>query len=277
MIRQLIFICAFLVHSFLLAQNNKPVHKRIYKTNPIWEIPVSAAFFVAAPFAFKKLDEVARYSASDVVGLNPANINSFDRPVAFYDPARFASSEKKSDLFLNLSVAAPAILLLDKRIRKDWKDFFSLFLMTHMVDNSIYFAATFSSRRARPLTYNPKVPLEEKTGVGKSNSFFSGHTSWSAASMFLIVKMYTDYHGIKGWKRIALYTGAAIPPGLVGYYRMHAGKHFKTDIITGLVIGAASGIGVPGLHKRALKNPSLSFQPFYFMGARGISVRYIKQ
>jgi membrane-associated phospholipid phosphatase len=124
------------------------------------------------------------------------------------------------------------------------------------------------------LTYNPEVSMPDRTGIGKSNAFFSGHTSWSATSTFLLVKMYTDYHQIKGWKRIALYTGAAVPPGMVGYYRMRAGKHFKTDVITGLLLGAACGIGIPELHRVKKKNTNLSLQPFFFQGASGLTISY---
>jgi membrane-associated phospholipid phosphatase len=64
-----------------------------------------------------------------------------------------------------------------------------------------------------------------------------------------LAKVYTDYHQIKGLKRIGIFTLAAIPPALVGYYRTEAGKHFKSDVITGFVSGAICGILVPEFHK----------------------------
>jgi membrane-associated phospholipid phosphatase len=71
-----------------------------------------------------------------------------------------------------------------------------------------------------------------------------------------------------------LYTGAAVPPAIVGYYRLEAGKHFKTDVITGLVVGALCGIIVPEFHRNKNKIQNLSVSPFMMQGANGISLTY---
>ncbi|MEJ0056793.1 MAG: phosphatase PAP2 family protein [Bacteroidota bacterium] len=220
------------------------------------------------------MDKLAAMTEADVKSLDPESINSFDRPVAFYNPAEFSSAQSTSDLFMNIFVASPAILLIDKRIRHDWKDFLGMFLVTHATGNIIYFASVGGVRRPRPLTFNPGIPLEEKIGENRSNSFFSGHTAWTAMSTFFMAKVYTDYHQIKGLKRILIYTGAAIPPSLVGYYRMEAGKHFKTDIITGLLVGAACGIGVPELHRIKRTKSNFSMRPYFMQGANGVSLSY---
>jgi membrane-associated phospholipid phosphatase len=143
--------------------------------------------------------------------------------------------------------------------------------MTHAADNAVYFGAGFTVRRPRPLTYNPLVPTSEKTGTGKSNSFFSGHTSFSSAATFFMAKVYTDYHHIRGWNRILAYTIAAVPPALVGYYRMRAGKHFKTDVMLGFLVGATSGIIVPELHRNKEKKNALTMIPYYSEGSGGIT------
>ena len=48
-----------------------------------------------------------------------------------------------------------------------------------------------------------------------------------------------------------LYTVASIPPAFVAAYRMKAGKHFRTDVIAGFVVGGAMGIMIPDLHRRS--------------------------
>lgn len=54
-----------------------------------------------------------------------------------------------------------------------------------------------------------------------------------------------------------------IPPALVGYHRYIVLKHFPTDIMTGIIIGAATGILVPHFHKIVIrKNENLSIVPF---------------
>jgi membrane-associated phospholipid phosphatase len=271
--RSTLLLFFLFVGHFVQAQNDSS-SKDIYTVNYKWEVPVAVAFLGSSYFGFRVLDKHASYTAADVAKLNVQNINSFDRPIALLNPDGFALAQKRSDLLLNLSIASPALLLLDKKVRAHWADFITMLAVAHAVDNALYFGAVISIRKARPLTYNPALPLAEKIGEAKSNSFFSGHVSFSATSAFFAAKLYTDYHEIKGLKRILIYTGAAIPPALVGYYRMRAGKHFKSDVITGLIVGAASGIGIPALHQLSQKDKNLSFQPFYMQGYSGFTMAY---
>ncbi|PAC31142.1 phosphatase PAP2 family protein [Flectobacillus sp. BAB-3569] len=244
-------------------QKDSVEHQKIYFVKPKIELTAGVGLTVASFFGFRQLDKVAHLSKEDILKLNPNDLNSFDRPIAFTNPANFPSAEKSSDLFLNISIISPALLMLDKNIRKDWVDLLSMYMMTHAVDNALYFGAAYSIRRPRPLTYNPNLTAEEKMGDGRSNSFFSGHVSFSSTATFFLAKVYTDYHQIKGLKRIGLFTLAAIPPALVGYYRTEAGKHFKSDVITGFVSGAICGILVPEFHKRLQQKKNLTFQPIY--------------
>jgi len=274
LMRSIIILISIIVPFVLEAQYDSTRFK-VYKTDPKIEIPIPMVFFCGSYFVFKALDKYASFTEEDVLKLNPETINSFDRPIAYYNPANFKSAQETSYVLLDVALVSPVILLLDKKIRKDLKGILSIFLVTQAIDNVIYFSTVTAVRRPRPLTYNPAVPLSEKIGEGKSNSFFSGHTSWSATSTFFLVKIYTDYHQIKGLKRLLLYTGAAVPPALVGYYRLEAGKHFKTDVITGLLVGALCGITVPELHRYKNKIPNLSVSPFMMQGANGISLTYI--
>lgn len=255
-----------------LKQESRPL--KIYKVHPGWEIPTSLALIGAASLGYKVMDERASLTATEVLALNPETINSFDRPAAYYDPSRFTDFQSKSDIWMTAFVASPLLLVFDKKIRRDWGDMLGMLLVAHGVDNTIFFSTILAIRRPRPRTYNPNMSLDEKTGVGKTNSFFSGHVSWAATSTFFIVKVYTDYHHIKGLKRLLLYTGATVPPLLVGYYRVHAGSHFASDAIVGVIVGAACGIGVPELHRIKNKVDGLSIQPFFMYGSNGISLSY---
>lgn len=250
---------------------DKPGNK-VYHIKVKYELPAAALFIVGSSFGFKELDKVSEYTAKDVVDLDPNDVNGFDRPVIFKDPSGYQRAHERSDMFLNASILSPLILALDKNIRKDWLSLATLYLVTHAVDNTLYFGLAYPIRRARPLTYNTELPVEERIGLAKSNSFFSGHVSFSATSTFFLVKVYTDYHQIKGWKRLALYGAASIPPALVGYYRMEAGRHFKTDVLTGFVIGAASGILVPELHRNKKKEKGVSLSPFYSPQSTGFTM-----
>jgi membrane-associated phospholipid phosphatase len=248
---------------------------KIYKTHPAWEIPASLALIGAASVGYKWMDQRAALTKEQVIALNPQSINSFDRPAAYYDPATFNSAQSKSDIVMSAFVACPIFLVFDKKIRHDWADMLTMLAATHAADNTIFFSSLLLVRRPRPLTYNPALSVDEKTGVGKTNSFPSGHVSWTATSSFFIAKVYTDYHHIKGWRRILIYTAAAAPPTLIGYYRVHAGRHFTTDAIVGGLLGAACGIVVPELHRINKKVIGLSIRPFSRYGSSGISLSYI--
>ena len=256
-------------------QKDSTLKQEVYHVNPKYELTGSIALMTASYFGFRELDRISDFTADDIAKLNINNINGFDRPVASYNPDKFHDAQVRSDFFLNFSIASPIILALDGKARRDWLDLITLYLVTHTVDNAIYFGAAFPIRRARPFTYNNAVPIEERTGDAKSNSFFSGHVSFSATSTFFLVKVYTDYHQIKGWKRLALYTAAAIPPGLVGYYRVQAARHFRTDAMLGMIVGASTGILIPELHRKLKKNKHLSLQPYFSpVGATGLAFQY---
>lgn len=248
---------------------------KVYHVKPWIEGPAATGLLVASSFGFKALDRTSAFDAGDLARLQPADVNGFDRPVIFNDPAMATKAQSRADFFLNFSIASPVLLMLDRKIRKDWLDMLSLYLVTHVVDNAVYFAAAFPIRRPRPFTYNTEIPVELRTGDAKSNSFFSGHTSFSATSSFFLAKVFTDYNHIKGWKRIGIYTAASVPPALVGFYRVQAARHFWSDVMLGFTVGAACGILVPELHKRLNRIPNVSFNPYLTpLGQSGFCLNY---
>ena len=247
---------------------------KIYRMHPKYQLPAAGVTIILSTMSFHALDENARMSAADVMKLNVNDINAFDRPTALRDPSGFANAVGKGQFFLNFSLVSPVVLALDKHMRKDWMDLLTLYLASQAVDNMLYFAAIATVRRPRPLAYNTLLSLAGRTGIGMSKSFFSGHVSFSATATFFAVKAYTDYHHIKGWPRLLLYSAAAVPPILVGYFRVESGRHFKTDVITGFISGAASGILVPELfrNKNKEKKNHVSLTPYYMQDGGGVSM-----
>jgi membrane-associated phospholipid phosphatase len=269
----LLLLCSVFLCNSVFSQDS--TRQKVYNVKVKYELPAATAFLIGSSFAFKALDNVSAFEASDVINLDPRSVNWFDRPIIDMDPTKFAEFHKRSNNFLNLSVLSPIVLALDKNIRHDWLDLISLYLVTHAVDNTVYFAAAFPIRRARPLTYNQSIPVYQRIGRAKSNSFFSGHVSFSTTATFFAVKVYTDYHQIKGLKRILLYGAASVPPAMVGYYRMKAGRHFKTDVMLGYLVGASSGILVPEMHRNKGKNTDkrVSLEPFYNSEYTGVTMK----
>lgn len=269
--------CFLLTAYGMAAEKNKVSYDtmipgKVYNMHPKWQLPVGLATILLSTQGFHALDQNAYMGPDDVMKLNANDINSFDRPTALRDPSGFANAAGKGDFLLNFSVASPLLLGLDKKLRKDWVDLLTLYLATQAFDNLLYFGAIATVRRPRPLAYNTGLNIAERTGIGMSKSFFSGHVSFSASATFFAVKVYTDYHQIKGFSRILLYTAAAIPPLTVGYFRVEAGRHFKTDVITGFIAGATSGILVPELFRNKNKSNAVAFTPYYVPEGGGMSM-----
>ncbi len=234
----------------------------IYKINRKVEAPLTVGLFGASFFGFDYLRNKPKLGYDEVIQLSADDIWWFDRPATRQDPSFRHRAHDISDFFLNSSVVLPGILVLDKKIRKDWLDLLILYGESHAINTDFYLLDASFVLRTRPFNYNPEVPIEEKLATETRNSFFSGHVSTAATASFFMAKVYSDYHPEIGNKKYLLYTAAVIPPALVGYYRFRAMKHFPTDILTGFIIGATAGILIPELHRINRKNPNLSIVPF---------------
>ncbi|UYQ94914.1 phosphatase PAP2 family protein [Chitinophaga horti] len=250
-----------------------PTHQKVYNVKPWVELPAGlGGVILFSTVALPALTRHASLTEAQALALNPADVNWFDRPIIFKNPDGYSKAMSRSDLFLNISVLSPAILGLDKKVRKDWFDLLGMYFMTHTINQTLYTGMAFAFRRERPYTYNPDVPMSSKVGNAKANSFYSGHASVASASTFFLAKVYTDYHHITGWRRILVYGAAAVPPSIVGYFRMEGGRHFRTDVFTGLVMGAATGILVPELHRFKEKHKGISMSPYYSSQSSGFSL-----
>jgi len=245
-----------------------------YHVYPKIELPVGFAALVGSYFGFRNLAYVAAMDRSEVEALNIMDINDFDRSSAYLDPNKFGKMQHFSDWALNISVFSPIILGLDKSIRKDALDMAAMYLMAHAFNDALYFSVAYNIRRPRPYVYNEALPIDSRVGKGKSNSFYSGHVAFASTATFFLVKVYTDYHQIKGWKRNLLYLAAAVPPASVGYFRYKGGKHFKSDVMLGFAVGAFAGIIVPTMHRWSEKNKHLSIAPTVQGGAPGLGLVY---
>ena len=126
--------------------------------------------------------------------------------------------------------------------------------------------------RIRPYVYHPEIPMWRKTGGGTQTSFYSGHTSSSAAACFFVAKVFSDYHPEWGNKKYLLFGAAAIPPIFIAYHRVKAMEHFPTDVITGFIVGTTAGILVPHLHKN--KKANLAILPVASRRFNGFALTY---
>jgi membrane-associated phospholipid phosphatase len=158
-------------------------------------------------------------------------------------------------------MALPAFFLSTKHSRSQLGSLVVMGFEVGMINFGITSSVKNLSSRARPYVYNPNVPMEERTSSLSRKSFFSGHTSHTAAFSFFFAKVLNDFHpNMKTGLKITMWTVAIAVPVTTAYLRVESGKHFKTDVFTGFMVGAATGWLVPICIKRKIRN--LHFQLF---------------
>jgi len=214
-------------------------------------------------FAISRIKDKRDISTAELQALNPDHVNFFDRWALHQNPTGYKNYSRISDIIEPpLFVLLPAALALDKKIpKKDWLDIFFMYAEGHTITFTFYnysWLGPTAHDRFRPLTYYTQLPLAARQDGGNRNSFYSGHTASMAFTSFFVAKVFCDYHPDLGFGKVLIYTAAAIPPVVMGYFRVRSLAHFPSDCLVGLALGTGVGIAVPALHKSKYKNISLS-------------------
>ena len=176
--------------------------------------------------------------------LRTDNILAIDRSVGnFSNDARIAS-----DVLVASTFAMPLVLLAFEESRADAGTWAVMLLETVLLNEALTGMTKALVTRPRPFAYNKQLSAEERMTDDNTFSFFSGHTSHSAALAFFtarVISAYVDQPAV----RTAAWTVAALVPAATGLMRYQAGKHFPTDVVVGYVVGASVGWLVPYLHQ----------------------------
>ncbi len=233
----------------------------VYNVNPWGDGAITLAGAFLNYWGLDITDQKAPLDSLEINQLDAMDINAFDRSATRQDASYIYKARDISDIGMQASVLLPVLLMLDKEIRQDWAPVLLLYLQSQAITGSIWsWGAAMHIDRIRPVVYSPDASYEEKTFYRNRNSFFSGHTSTSATASFFTAKVYCDYHPELGNKKFIFYGLAVIPPAFTGYYRYKGMKHFPTDVLAGMAVGAAVGILTPHLHKNR-KNKNLTWIP----------------
>ena len=195
---------------------------------------------------------------NDISSLDPDDISVFDsKAIDNWN----LNSMKMSDLLLFSSIAAPGLLMIDKKIRNDYRSFSLIWAESIFLALGITNFTKVLVGRPRPYLYGDNASNDYKLKKDNKKSFFSGHTSISAVSWFVMASMYDDYrpgNAISSY----LWASAFLVPAYTAYCRYDAGKHFPSDLIAGYLVGGAVGVLVPKWHTKSSKvNISFSLQP----------------
>lgn len=248
-------------------------------TNALTELPVSpytldltreliifgtsAAMWATGAIVISGLDPL---TAEEILALNPEDVNKFDR-VAI----GVRRESQAGDVLVHASIFLPLTFLSFGDTRRDMGMLGVMAVEVLMLNQGLNWMAKGLTRRTRPFVYDPESPFEDKTKTNARLSFYSGHTSTAASMTFFTAKVFSDYLSNKTVKAL-IWTAAAVYPALVGYLRRDSANHFRTDVITGYIVGALIGYGIPLLHK--VKHKDLSISPVISVDHVGLSLRY---
>jgi len=193
-------------------------------------------------------------TADERLSLTPMKINGLDRFAA----GNFSeAADRSSNLFLLGSHIAPFLFLVDNHSRSKFGQIMSLYTEVAAINLGVTFITKSLVQRPRPFVFSEDAPDALVYNQKAKASFFSGHTSVTAANTFFAASVFSDFFPESKWK--PLVWGAAVTiPAITAYLRVAAGKHYPTDVITGYAVGAAVGILVPHWHRnKGVKNKAV--------------------
>lgn len=259
-------LLAFLIPFSVSAQEQSSPYNFNWKRELIY---ASGAGLLCAGGLFTS-HQVRPLTEAQIASLDPYSLPGFDRSATEnWNP----KMDLASDIMVYGTITLPALMMINKRARKDFLVVGFMYAETAMLTVGLTELTKGLAQRTRPYAYNPNVDLSEKTDRGARLSFFSGHTALSAALCFTTAKIFCDYSDNPTHEAL-VWTGAAVVPAVVGYLRYGSGHHFPSDIITGYVVGGAIGYLVPFLHKRKPIAKGLSIAPYSSGNDFGLYLSY---
>jgi len=259
----LTYVLIFLVITKTCGQVSDSNDSRVYKLNHKSEIPITIGLLGLNILGLTTLGQKPALDTATVLALDQNDVWAFDRIVFNQSYPASKSVYTISDMGLWIPYIAPALLFIDNKIVKDWKNITLMYFETQAINYNIYVWTAISTNRIRPLVYIDDPENDFRFEKTTTDSFFSGHASMTAGASFFMAKVLNDYHPEWGSKRTWLFVGAMVPPTFVGYLRYRGFLHFPTDILLGIGVGAAVGTLVPHLHKITGKmDTEVSIIPF---------------
>ena len=240
--------------------------------NPLARLcPVVAVGAGWSGFAFSKIYNKKPSTPEEIENLDRNDIPAIDRWAAGMSDA---NADANSNYLFYGTIPVPFTLLLDKKIRRDAAKIGYMYLEAMSITGLFYTGSVYFVDRYRPETYDTTISVDARLSGNYKDAFLAGHPALVATGLFFTAKVFADYNPESGF-RYVMYGVAIAGTGATAYLRHIAGKHFPTDLITGITLGTLSGILVPQFHKcRKDKNPSLGFFPYMDGKIRGITMTY---
>jgi membrane-associated phospholipid phosphatase len=248
-------------HLLLLLSFNFSDHSlsQYKNTNPFnldfnREVFIITTGSVAAVTAFAILENIKPFTPEEIGLLDPSNVNSFDRGAI----GPF-TEDRAGDALLYTAYLLPISFLAYGETKKDFLDLALIYGEVLLIQASITGIVKGTVQRTRPFAYDDETLMSNKTSTDARISFFSGHTSMTAAISFFTAKVFTEYIE-NNTAKILIWSGAVLLPAATALMRVNSHWHFPSDVMAGYAIGALVGYLIPELHKTKV-NDNLSIYP----------------
>jgi membrane-associated phospholipid phosphatase len=155
-----------------------------------------------------------------------------------------------SDRLLMLAVLAPLFFQMGAGFDTAMGNSTLIYGETHALNLFVTVTTKLAARRPRPYTHSPDPRIQEFADLEGGDayvSFFSGHSSASftaaTAGSLLFAARSDDLYA-----RHTLWGLDFIMAGITAQMRVLGGRHYRTDIWTGMAVGIGVGVLVPWLH-----------------------------
>ncbi len=235
-----------------------PIHP--YKINVWVSGTISVIGSVGDYFAIPMLKDKPRISDEELNALNTKPLTGLDKWALEQDPTKRVYFDHMSDNVITGIFILPLTLAFDKGIRHDGLKLLLMYYESQAVTFSIFnyspLGPNFQSK-FRPMAYYTDIPTSDRNVGNNRNSFFAGHVSSATSAAFFMAKVYSDYHPNIGAKKYLLYAAATLPGFAMSYLRVRALKHFPSDALVGMCVGAVCGVAIPSLHHVRNRNVNL--------------------
>jgi membrane-associated phospholipid phosphatase len=210
----------------------------VYRVSLAADLPVTAAAGLAILLPYVLADRL-------ITPRCPCDRDEVDR----FDRGAIGNSSalagRVSDVTAGAVMVLPVLLdALDLGFQHALFEDALVFTEALAINGALVTGAKYLVQRPLPRTYAGDTALLHSPGGYRS--FYSGHTSLvfaalSATSMTLRLR-----YGEQFWP----WLGTLLVGSSVGLERVADGRHFRSDVMVGALMGMLVGIGVPWLHAR---------------------------
>jgi membrane-associated phospholipid phosphatase len=230
----------------------RKVELRMRRTLDIAITLLGAGVWIGTESAKKQIVGSAGCSWCDRDSAGNDSLNSFDslmRQLLKWHDTSLADGISNAVGFAvvpALAFGMEAIAAVHDDRRDEWLDDALIIAETTALSVDLNQLVKFTVRRERPFVHvlDPADKPHTANPADNNLSFYSGHTTFTTTLAFAAGTVASLRHyRWAGW----VYTAGIIGAAATGYLRIAADKHYAIDVLTGALLGAAFGEGVPRL------------------------------